>query len=120
MARILVVDDYEPILDMLRLVLAAAGHEVFTAGDGISGLSQAQSLRPDLVLLDIDMPETDGVFVCREIKQAPSTAEIPVLLMTGRPGSHARARGAGALGILSKPFACSELLTEIKRVTGRG
>jgi CheY-like chemotaxis protein len=116
MARILVIDDYVPILDMLDLMLEGAGHEVVTACSGAAGLELASNWRPDLVLLDVDMPGMDGVNVCGRIKNGAVTTGIPVLLMSGRfgPDVSRRARDAGAFGILPKPFDRERLLMEIQ------
>ncbi len=117
MARILVVDDYPAILTMLQLMLAAAGHEVLTANDGLTGLNLAGGVKPDLVLLDVDMPERCGISVCGELKRDPATMHIPVLLMTGRPCVETieHAREVGALAVLPKPFSRAGLLEEIAR-----
>lgn len=117
MARVLVVDDYPAIVTMLRLVLMSAGHEVMTAENGLTGLGVARRHKPDLVLLDVDMPVMDGVAVCGTLKRNPATARIPVLLMTGRmcAGVSERAKGAGALGVLAKPFVRARLLEEVER-----
>lgn len=115
MVRILVVDDYPAIVCMLQLILAEAGHEVIGAGSGAAGLELAIRWKPDLVLLDIDMPERDGMLVCGDLKHDPATMHIPVLMMTGRlcMETLARARQAGALGVLPKPFLRELLLEEI-------
>ena len=120
MARILVIDDYAGILDVLELMLTAAGHQVMTAGTGIEGLELAAQSPPDLVLLDVDMPGMDGVSVCLELKRNMRTAGIPVLFMTGRfgPQSAERARMAGAFGIMPKPFVREQLMEEIGRAVG--
>lgn len=117
MARILVVDDYPAILGMLQLMLATAGHEVVTAAGGAAGLGLAGRVKPDLVLLDVDMPERDGMAVCGDLKRDPATAHIPVLLMTGRLCVEVleRARQEGALGVVPKPFFRARLLEEIAR-----
>lgn len=117
MARVLVVDDYPAILTMLRLTLVLAGHEVVTAADGAAGLGLVGRARPDVVLLDIDMPAMDGLTVCGELKRNQTTAGIPVLLMTGRLCVEVldRARGAGAFAVLPKPFPRARLLEEIER-----
>lgn len=116
MARILVIDDYAPILHMLDLLLGEAGHEVMTAGTGAEGLARAHSWRPDLVLLDVDMPEMDGLAVCGELKRGETTGRIPVLLMSGRlsPAVSDRAREAGAFAVMPKPFMRERLLAEIQ------
>lgn len=119
MARILVIDDYPAILTLLQLTLARAGHEVATAGDGESGLKLAGTMKPDLVLLDVDMPDGDGLAVCRTLKRDPAMAHIPVLMMTGRFRAKVleRSRVAGAFGVLPKPFRGDLLLEEIERAT---
>lgn len=119
MARILVIDDYPAILGLLQLTLTTAGHEVVTASDGVSGLALAERVHPDLVLVDVDMPEMDGVAVCGGLKRDPGTRDIPVLLMTGRLSAQVMDRGrrVGAEGVLPKPFVRARLLEEIQRVT---
>lgn len=119
MARILVIDDYEPILAMLRVTLESAGHEVATAADGATGLVMLPRLKPDLLLVDVDMPGRDGVSVCAEVKRTAATAGMVVLLMTGRPCAELmqRSRAAGAAGVLAKPFVRAVLLDEVERVT---
>jgi twitching motility two-component system response regulator PilH len=120
MARILVVDDYPAIPVMLEAMLGAAGHEVFTADCAEAGLELANQIRPDLVLLDVDMPDRDGLAVCADLGREPATAHIPVLLMTGRLclAVLEQGRQAGARGFLSKPFSRECLLEEIARALG--
>ncbi len=117
MARILVVDDYPAILSLLDHTLATAGHEVVTAGSGREGVAEAGRHKPDVVLLDIDMPMMNGLEVCDELKRDPKTSGVPVLLMTGRLCVEVleRARQAGAVGVLPKPFLRARLLDEIAR-----
>ncbi len=117
MALILVVDDYPAILDVLEIMLTAAGHDVARADDGAAGLARASQLKPDLVMLDIDMPAMDGIDVCEALKNNPATMHISVLLMTGRLSAEVltRARQAGALRVLSKPFSRVPLLAEVAR-----
>lgn len=117
MARILVVEDYPAILTMVRLMLMSAGHEVVTAVDGKAGLGMVGRHKPDLVLVDVDLPLLDGVTMCGLMKRDPGAERIPVLLMTGRLCADvlARASKAGALGVLAKPFARAQLLAEVDR-----
>lgn len=120
MARILVVDDYPAILGLLEATLVTAGHEVLTADDGAGGRELASRMKPDLVLLDVDMPDLDGTTVCADLKREPITMHIPVLLMTGRMCWDVldRARRAGAHGLVAKPFLRDRLLEEVARVLG--
>ncbi|MFA6289671.1 MAG: response regulator [Opitutaceae bacterium] len=120
MAKILVIDDNAPLLDMLRLVLRAEGHEVGTAADGPAGLRLAESTRFDLALIDVDMPGLDGIAVCKSLRDNPATRNMRVLMMTGRPGLEVdvRSRCAGAAVVLSKPFLGSAVIEEIARFAG--
>ena len=122
MARILVIDDYQPLLDMLRVLLGSRGHEVSTATDGAEGLRLCEDSPFDLALLDVDMPGVGGIAVCNILKCHPGTRNLPVLMMTGRPGleTDMRAKGAGALEVIAKPFAVQELLDKITRAASSG
>jgi CheY-like chemotaxis protein len=122
MALILVIDDYQPILELLEISLSQAGHEVMAASGGAVGLELAGERPPDLVLVDVDMPGMDGLTVCGKLKRTAGTKEIPVLLMTGRPCAQrlASAQKAGAFGVLSKPFVFDQLLDEITRAVSGG
>ena len=117
MARILVVDDYPAILAMLRLTLLEAGYEVETAENGAACLEVARRERPDVVLLDVDMPVMDGIAACEDLKRDPVTRDIPVILMSGRLCMEVieRARHARAAGVLRKPFVRALLLEEVSK-----
>jgi CheY-like chemotaxis protein len=117
MSLILVIDDYQPILGMLHLMLQSAGYEVFTASDATAVPDLARHLNPDLVLMDVDMPQRSGIAVCEDLKRNPATVHIPVLLTTGRMGAGvlSQAREAGAFGVLTKPFFRAWLLEEVAR-----
>ncbi len=117
MAKILVIDDYPPILDILRILLPIEGHEVSTAADGPEGLRLAECTPFDLALIDVDMPGLDGISVCKSLMSNPATRNVRVLMMTGRPSGevHARSRLAGALAVMAKPFLGSLLIEEIAR-----
>lgn len=122
MARILVVDDYAPLLVLLETILRAEGHEVRVAADGAEGLASARRELPHLVLLDVDMPGLDGISVCALLKGDAATMQAPVLLMSGRLSPHVlvRAREAGAAGALPKPFSREVLMEEIARALSAG
>ncbi len=119
MARILIIDDYRPVLVVLRELLAREGHTVFLALGGEAGLERAATTRVDLALVDADMPGLDGFMVCRALRalRAPAPPPPPVLMMTGRLPEEAGLRGvaAGAFGLIEKPFDHTVLLQEIAR-----
>lgn len=83
MTKILVVDDEEGILDLLYEHLSDDGFEVISANNGSSALAQIYREKPDIVLLDLNIPELDGYQVLRELRQAPTTKNLPVILLTG-------------------------------------
>lgn len=120
MALILAVEDHDDVLTLLSVVLK--DHQVLLAPDSTSGLRMARDMRPDLVLLDVGMPDVDGLEVCRAIRRDPATAATPVLLVTARldvaenPNSW---REAGANGVVTKPFSPAYLLSEVERLLAR-
>ena len=117
-ARILVVDDEPTVLHVLRLQLEAAGYHVDDATDGATGLERTATLLPDLVLLDVMMPQMDGFEVCRRIRASKRTGHIPVIILTARHESEDKITGlqAGANDYLEKPFAYQELLARVQGV----
>ncbi len=107
---ILVVDDEAAVTELLRLVLTAGGDEVVVARDGQAALDRVAERRPDLVILDIDMPQLSGFEVCRRLKSDPRTRLIPILVLTGA-AVHDRVRAweLGADEFLTKPFESLEV-----------
>ena len=114
--KILVVDDDAANRELLQESLVAEGLEVITAPDGRSSLEEFARLKPDLVLLDVNMPFLDGFEVCRRLKSNPETRLTPVVLVTGLTGREDLVRGikSGADGFLSKPVDHSELLAHVR------
>jgi putative two-component system response regulator len=114
--KILIVDDDPANRELLQEFLTAEGLEVATAPDGRSSLAEFARLKPDLVLLDVNMPFLDGFEVCRRLKSNPDTRLTPIVLVTALSATEERIRGirAGADGFLSKPFDQSELLAHVR------
>jgi len=118
MTRILIVDDEPQILRALRINLQARQYEVSTAADGNQALSAAKRDRPDLVLLDLGLPDMDGVDVIRRLR---AWTPVPIVVLSGRIDSHDKveALDAGADDYVTKPFSLDELLARVRAVTRR-
>jgi two-component system response regulator MprA len=118
--RILVVDDDPSVLRMLTRTLSAEGHEVEAAPDGGAALAAVERRAPEAVVLDVAMPDMDGLAVCRRLRARGLTA--PVLLLTARDAIADRVAGleAGADDYLVKPFAVEELLARLAAIARRG
>ncbi len=115
---ILVVDDEPTLLETLALNLRQAGYEVITATDGVDALQQARSANPGLVILDLMLPEIDGLTVCRSLRQL---SQVPVLILTARTGELDKIVGleSGADDYLTKPFSLGELLARVRALLRR-
>ena len=96
-AKILVVDDEPDALELIEFNLKAAGYEVVTAADGAEGLKKARTAAPALILLDVMLPEMDGMEVCKILKRDAATAAIPVIMLTAKGAEIDRVRGLNGL-----------------------
>lgn len=113
---ILIVDDDARILDALQQILSHDKYQIVTAQTGASALQLVEDLRPDVVILDVRLPEIDGIEVCRQIKIAPETQFTPVILVTGTAARRAKLDGlqAGADDFLNKPIDPLELTARVR------
>jgi adenylate cyclase len=115
-AKLLVVDDTPKNVKLLADILTARGYHVVTAASGAEALSQVEAERPDLVLLDVVMPEMSGYEVCRKLRSNPATQLLPVVMVTALDPGEERIKGieAGADDFLTKPINQAELLARVK------
>ncbi|NCS89866.1 MAG: response regulator [Ignavibacteria bacterium CG2_30_36_16] len=115
MKKILVVDDLPENVFMLQDRLEHEGYEVLTAYDGKTGLQNAREFLPDLILLDVMMPEMSGIEVCKVLAGEPETSYIPIILVTAKAGAEDIKEGleAGAYDYIKKPFNRIELLARV-------
>jgi len=122
MARILIVEDEQDIVDLLRFNLRQAGHDPEVATTGEEALSQIARARPDLVLLDLMLPDLPGTEICRRIKGDARTRHVPVIMVTARGEEVDRLVGfeLGADDFVTKPFSVRELLLRVRAVLRRG
>ena len=121
MARILVVEDEGDIRQILAYNLGQAGHEVLAADHGAVALDLARKELPDLVLLDLMLPDISGLEVCRQLKSDPALREVPVMMLTARSEEIDRVVGfeLGADDYVVKPFSVRELMLRVQAVLRR-
>ena len=118
--RILVVEDQEDLRGVLRDLLSGSGFGVVGAADGQDGINKAKSERPDLILMDIQLPVLDGYEATRQIKADPSLANTPIIAVSSfaMKGDEEKARGAGCDHYVTKPYSPLQLLRTIRGVLG--
>jgi two-component system cell cycle response regulator DivK len=115
MARVLVIEDNATNLTLATFLLQSAGHLVLSARDAEAGLAAARAERPDLILMDIQLPGMDGLEATAELKRADATRSIPVIALTAlaMKGDEARIRAAGCDGYIAKPMRYREFLAAV-------
>ncbi|MFN2291499.1 MAG: response regulator [Anaerolineae bacterium] len=118
--RILVIDDSSELRSLLETILPFGGYRTASAGTAQEGLEKVSQLRPDLILVDLELPDTNGLKVLEELKQRQLA--IPTVMMTGygSEGVASRALHAGALGYLVKPFTTEEVLSSVEKALSVG
>ena len=115
--RILIVEDQEDNRTILRDVLSTVGYELIEALNGEDGVKLAQNERPDLILMDIQLPKMDGYEATQQIKSIAELKTIPIIAVTSYAlsGDEAKARAAGCDGYIAKPFSPRELLAKVRK-----
>ena len=114
--RILVVEDHEDNRRIMRDLLTSSGYEVIDAVTGIEGVTAAETYRPDLILMDIQLPGIDGYEATRQIKANPNLQKVPIIVVTSYAlsGDDVKAFEAGCDAYVAKPFSPRELLAKIR------
>ena len=117
-AKVLLVDDEATVVETLGYNLRRAGFQVLTAADGLEALKQAEAGRPDIIILDLMLPELDGLSVCRHLRQV---SDVPILMLTARAGEMDKIVGleSGADDYMTKPFSLGELQARIRALLRR-
>ena len=121
-AKILVVDDEPEAVELVEFNLTQAGFQVISATDGAEALKKAHAVLPSLIVLDLMLPEVDGLEVCKMLRRDPATADIPIIMLTAKAAEIDRVLGLelGADDYLTKPFSPRELVLRVKRILQRG
>ena len=116
--KILVVDDEPDAVELVGFNLKAAGCDVVTAADGEEALKKARSILPNLIILDLMLPEVDGIEVCKILRRDPKTSGIPIIMLTAKGAEFDRVLGLelGADDYVTKPFSPRELVLRVKRL----
>lgn len=114
--KILIVEDNSELLELQRLTLKEAGYVTVTASNGLEALKKARTVSPDLILLDLVLPELDGFAVCESLRQDPATANIPIIVLTGLNSDFTKFAGieAGADDYVTKPASLPQLVSKIQ------
>lgn len=120
--RILVIEDTEDNRQILRDLFDGRGYELIEAADGGVGVAMARSQRPDLILMDIQLPVIDGYEATRQIKADPELRHIPIIAVTSYAlaGDEEKTRAAGCDAYLAKPFSPRILLSKVRELLGEG
>ncbi|MCA3438268.1 MAG: response regulator transcription factor [Rhodobacterales bacterium] len=119
---VLIVEDDDNIATALEYVISREGLDQDRVGNGADAVRRIRDLRPDLVLLDVMLPEVSGYEICRTVRQDKSLGNVKILMMTARGSTTERRKGLalGADGFISKPFELNELRNEVRRLLGAG
>jgi DNA-binding response OmpR family regulator len=121
-SKILVVDDEPEAVELVEFNLEQAGYAVITAADGTEALNKARANSPDLIVLDLMLPEIGGLEVCKMLRRDPATIGIPIIMLTAKAAEIDRVLGLelGADDYITKPFSPRELVLRIKKLLQRG
>src|SRR6202045_289081 len=121
MKRVLVIEDDKDIVELVRYNLEKDGYQVFSSGDGTTGLAQVRKAPPDLLILDLMLPKLSGLEICKEVRKDVSLNRLPILMLTARGEEADRVIGLemGADDYVTKPFSPRELAARVKALLRR-
>src|SRR5215831_12427178 len=121
-SKILVVDDEPEAIELVEFNLRQAGFDVVSAADGAEALKKARASTPSLIILDLMLPEVDGLEVCKMLRRDPATAAFPIVMLTAKAAEIDRVLGLelGADDYVTKPFSPRELVLRVRKVLQRG
>jgi len=121
-SKILVVDDEPEAVELVDFNLKQAGYDVITAADGAEALTKSRAKSPNLIVLDLMLPEMSGLEVCKTLRRDPATAAIPIIMLTAKAAEIDRVLGLelGADDYVTKPFSPRELILRVKKILNRG
>jgi two-component system, OmpR family, response regulator VicR len=120
--RVVYIEDEQEMIDLVRLILARRGYDITGANGGVEGLETVRRILPDLVLLDLMMPDMDGWDVYQQMKSEESTRDIPVIVITAKAQSIDKVLGLHIARVddyISKPFSPQELVDSVEKVLSR-
>ncbi len=117
---ILLIDDEVDLVDMIEFFLVSKGYIVVTAHDGLEGLERLKEIRPDLIILDINMPRMDGLEFFQKITGPDNRSLHPVLVLTARANAEEMVRTIGVDGFISKPFDIEHLIERVESIVRDG
>ncbi len=116
--RILLIDDHQTVFRLLEAIVRIKGYTLLYADSGQQGIVKAREEMPDMILLDVMMPDLDGFKVCQYLKENQETKDIPVMFLTARGAEDDMETGrkAGAAGFMTKPFQTIDVLNQIEKI----
>jgi DNA-binding response OmpR family regulator len=118
--RVLLIEDEPNIIEAIRFILSRDGWRVDTHSDGATALAAISNRRPDIVILDVMLPNRSGFDILRDLRNAPETAELPVLMLTarGQKADRELAERRGVSRFMTKPFSNAEVLASVRELVG--
>lgn len=120
--HVLLIEDEPNIIEAIRFILSRDGWSVDTHSDGANAIERVQSMRPDLIILDVMLPNKSGYDILRDLRDNPMTAKLPVLMLTARGQTKDRelAERLGVNEFITKPFSNSDILASVRALAGAG